>query len=92
MKREAVTGAFALLLSLIVFSSFAPSLSAQTLRTVPVGIAGLNNNTIHSFVSRDTGLFRKYGVDARLVVFQAGSLLAQASMAGEVKISMSPDQ
>jgi hypothetical protein len=40
MKREAVTGAFALLLSLIVFSSFAPSLSAQTLRTVPVGIAG----------------------------------------------------
>ena len=88
MKRETVTGAFALLLSLIVLSSFAPSLSAQTLRTVPVGIAGLNNNTIHSFVSRDTGLFRKYGLDARLVVFQAGSLLAQASMAGEVKISM----
>jgi NitT/TauT family transport system substrate-binding protein len=34
------------------------------------------------------GFFRKYGIDARLVVFQAGSLLAQASMAGEVKISM----
>ena len=63
-------------------------LSAQSLTAVPVGIAGLNNNTIHSYVSRDTGLFRKYGVDARLVVFQAGSLLAQASMAGEVKISM----
>jgi len=53
-----------------------------------VGIAGLNNNTIHSYVSRDTGLFRKYGLDARLVVFQAGSLLAQASMAGGVKVSM----
>jgi len=63
-------------------------LSAQSLTVVPVGIAGLNNNTIHSYVSRDTGLFRKYGIDARLVVFQAGSLLAQASMAGEVKISM----
>ena len=63
-------------------------LSAQSLPVVPVGIAGLNNNTIHSYVSRDTGLFRKYGIDARLVVFQAGSLLAQASMAGEVKISM----
>jgi NitT/TauT family transport system substrate-binding protein len=63
-------------------------LLSQTPSTVQVGIAGLNNNTIHSFVSRDTGLFRKYGVDARLVVFQAGSLLAQASMAGEVKISM----
>lgn len=69
-------------------SSVPPRLLAQTLTPVPVGIAGLNNNTIHSFVSRDTGLFRKYGLDARLVVFQAGSLLAQASMAGEVKISM----
>ena len=65
-----------------------PKLFAQGLAVVPVGIAGLNNNTIHSYVSRDTGLFRKYGVDARLVVFQAGSMLAQASMAGEVKISM----
>jgi NitT/TauT family transport system substrate-binding protein len=69
--------------------ALAPSeLAAQGLTVVPVGIAGLNNNTIHSYVSRDTGLFRKYGIDARLVVFQAGSLLAQASMAGEVKISM----
>jgi len=59
----------------------------KTLKTVPVGIAGLNNNTIHSFVSRDTGLFHKYGLDTRLVVFQAGSLLAQASMALEIKIS-----
>jgi NitT/TauT family transport system substrate-binding protein len=63
-------------------------INAQSLTPVPVGIAGLNNNTIHSYISRDTGLFRKYGLDARLVVFQAGSLLAQASMAGEVKISM----
>src|SRR6476646_2715008 len=62
--------------------------SAQNLSAVQVGIAGLNNNTIHSYVSRDVGFFRKYGIDARLVVFQAGSLLAQASMAGEVKISM----
>ena len=56
-----------------------------------MGIAGLNNNTIHSFVSRDTGLFRKYGLDARLVVFQAGSLLAQAAMAGEVRFRWWPD-
>ena len=54
--------------------------SAQNLSAVQVGIAGLNNNTIHSYVSRDVGFFRKYGIDARLVVFQAGSLLAQASM------------
>ncbi len=72
----------------LVILSLPSHLLAQSLSPVPVGIAGLNNNTIHSYVSRDTGLFRKYGLDARLVVFQAGSLLAQASMAGEVKISM----
>ena len=76
----------ALIFLVILFSS--PRLFAQAPTPFPVGIAGLKNNTIHSFVSRDTGLFRKYGLDARLVVFQAGSLLAQAAMAGEVKISM----
>jgi NitT/TauT family transport system substrate-binding protein len=87
MKRAKSMAARLLVFWLLVLSL--PSHSfAQALTPVPVGIAGLNNNTIHSYISRDTGLFRKYGVDAKLVVFQAGSLLAQASMAGEVKISM----
>jgi NitT/TauT family transport system substrate-binding protein len=87
LKREYKIAAGPLLLCSSLGLSFSSLLFAQTLKTVPVGIAGLNNNTIHSFVSRDTGLFRKYGLDARLVVFQAGSLLAQASMAGEITIS-----
>src|SRR5215208_780233 len=78
--------AFAILCFSVIAAPF--NLSAQNLSVIQVGIAGLNNNTIHSYVSRDVGFFRKYGIDARLVVFQAGSLLAQASMAGEVKISM----
>jgi ABC-type nitrate/sulfonate/bicarbonate transport system substrate-binding protein len=55
---------------------------------VHVGIAGLSGNLLHPFIARDTGLFQKYGIDARLVVFEGGSLLAQAAMAGEVKISV----
>ena len=74
--------AFVLVFSLCAYSF------AQQLTPVPVGIAGLNNNSIHSFISRDAGLFRKYGLDPKLIVFQAGSLLAQAAMAGEVRISM----
>lgn len=87
MKTQSMI--FSILASLCFLVVAVPlKLFAQNLAVVPVGIAGLNNNTIHSYVSRDMGLFRKYGIDARLVVFQAGSLLAQASMAGEVKISM----
>jgi len=53
-----------------------------------MGLAGLSVNLIHPFISRDAGLFQKYGVDARLVVFEGGSLLAQAAVAGEVKFSV----
>jgi len=55
---------------------------------VHVGIAGLSGNLIHPFVSRDAGIFQKHGIDARLVVFEGGSLLAQAAIAGEVKFSI----
>jgi len=42
----------------------------------------------HPFIARDAGMFQKYGIDPRLVIFEGGSLLAQASLAGEVKISV----
>ena len=63
------------------------SLYAQT-SPVVVGVGGLAGNLIHPFVSRDAGLFQKYGVDARLVLFEGGTVLTQAAMSGEVKISI----
>lgn len=64
------------------------SLPAQSQTPVIVGISGLSSNLIHAFVSQEAGLFHKYGVDVRLVVFEGGSLLAQAAVAGEVKFSI----
>jgi len=83
MKRSRT---FQLVLLLVIF--FPLRLQAQETTTTVVGIGGLSGNLIHSFIARDTGLFQKYGVDARLVVFQGGSLLAQALIAGEVKFSI----
>jgi NitT/TauT family transport system substrate-binding protein len=56
-------------------------------QTVMVGVAGMSAALIHPFIAKDSGMFPKYGIDARLVLFEGGSLLAQASMAGEIKIS-----
>ncbi len=56
--------------------------------SIVMGLAGLSVNLIHPFISRDAGFFQKYGLDARLVVFEGGSLLAQAAVAGEVKFSV----
>lgn len=63
-------------------------LSARALQQTIVGIAGLAGNLIHPYVARDAGLFQKYGIDPRLVVFEGGSLLAQAALAGEVQFSI----
>jgi NitT/TauT family transport system substrate-binding protein len=77
-----------LALFLIAFLLSPFPLSAQTQTPVVVGVAGMSASLIHPFVARDAGLFQKHGIDARLVLFEGGSLLAQASMAGEVKFSV----
>ncbi len=86
MKRAIVTWlsvlpALALLLS--------PSFSARAQDRVIAGVSGPAINMVYSFVARDAGLFQKYGIDARIVLFDAGSLLAQAMLSGDVKMSIS---
>jgi len=53
-----------------------------------VGIAGPAINMIYSFVARDAGLFKKYDIEPKLVVFDSGSVLAQAAMSGDAKMSV----
>jgi len=53
------------------------------------GVSGPAINMVYSFVARDAGLFQKHGVDPRVVLFDAGSLMAQAMLSGEVKMSIS---
>jgi ABC-type nitrate/sulfonate/bicarbonate transport system substrate-binding protein len=44
---------------------------------------------VYAFVTRNAGLWQKYGIDARVVVFESGSILAQAALSGQVKFSIS---
>jgi len=53
-----------------------------------VGIAGPAINMIYSFVARDAGLLKKYDIEPKLVVFDSGSVLAQAAMSGDAKMSV----
>lgn len=63
--------------------------SVHPAESIIVGVAGPAINMVYTFVARDAGFLSKYGLDARIVVFDAGSILAQAALAGEVKISVS---
>jgi NitT/TauT family transport system substrate-binding protein len=60
---------------------------AQNQTTVMVGVAGMSAALIHPFIAKESGMFQKYGIDARLVLFEGGSLLAQAAMAGDINVS-----
>jgi NitT/TauT family transport system substrate-binding protein len=68
---------------------FAYPLSAQPGETMIVGVAGPAINMIYAFAARDFGFWQKHGIDARVVIFDAGSILAQAALSGEVKFSIS---
>ena len=74
-------------LLLILFVALPALAPAQQLEPVIMGVVGLSTNSIHPFISREAGLFSKYGIDARLVVFDGGATLAQAAIAGEVKFA-----
>src|SRR5919198_287108 len=73
----------------ILILPLAHPLSASSAEPMIVGVAGPAINMVYSFFARDIGLLQKHGIDARIVVFEAGSLLAQAALSGEVKISVS---
>src|SRR5574341_1144097 len=73
---------------LLAFLPVSLPLPAQSQTPVVVGVAGMSASLIHPFIARDAGLFQKYGIDPRLVLFEGGTLLAQAALAGEVKFSV----
>jgi len=54
-----------------------------------VGVSGPSINMMYAFVTRDAGLWQKHNSDPRVVIFEAGSVLAQAMLSGEVKMSIS---
>ena len=86
MNRTPITflGGFLTLAFLLVCP-----VSVRSADPMIVGVAGPAINMVYSFVARDAGFFEKYGLDARIVVFDAGSILAQAALSGEVKVSVS---
>jgi NitT/TauT family transport system substrate-binding protein len=64
-------------------------LSAQANSPLMTGVAGPAINLVYALLTKDAGLWQKHGLDARVVVFESGSILAQAALSGEVKFSIS---
>ena len=86
MNKGTVPFILALAISIL---SLPRVLSAGSADNMIVGVSGPSINMIYSFVAREAGLYQKHGIDPRIVLFEAGSLLAQAMLSGDVKMSVS---
>ena len=82
------TAAFLLTLALFTLIVVCP-VASPAADPMIVGVSGPSINMMHAFVTRDAGLWQKHNSDPRVVLFEAGSVLAQAMLSGDVKMSIS---
>jgi ABC-type nitrate/sulfonate/bicarbonate transport system substrate-binding protein len=62
--------------------------SAQADKPLMAGVAGPAISLTYAFVAQDVGAWKKYGLDVRVIVFEAGSMLAQVAQSGDVKFAI----
>ena len=74
-----------LLLSLLAFSY---PIQARADSPVLAGVAGPGINLAYAYLAQETGLWKKHGVDIKLLLFESGSTLAQVARSGEIKIAI----
>ncbi|MGZ9256466.1 MAG: ABC transporter substrate-binding protein [Candidatus Binatia bacterium] len=61
---------------------------ARADKPVMIGVASPAVNLIYAYLAQDAGLWRKYGIDARVILFESGSTLAQVARSGEVSFAI----
>jgi len=58
---------------------------ARALESMVIGYPTTSSQFIPLWFARDVGLYEKYGIDAKLVFIQGGSMLLQAMVAGQAQ-------
>jgi len=71
-------------IALLITQPFA----ARAQKPLIAGVAGPGVNLIYAFLAQDAGMWKKHGLDARVVLFESGSTLAQVARSGEVTFSI----
>lgn len=77
-----LTGVLALILL------FSRPVAARGNDPINIGVAGPAITLIYAYIAQDAGLWKKHGLDGQVVLFEAGSTLAQVARSGEVKFAI----
>lgn len=77
-------------LRVLLLTLFAFSYPASGRADTPVlaGVAGPGINLTYAYLAQEMGLWRKHGVDIKLLTFESGSTLAQVARSGEIKFAI----
>jgi len=66
-----------------------PALAEEKLKIAMPGVPPVFGSVV-TYVARDEGFFKKYGVDVEVRTFDSGAAAAQAVVAGDIDASLSP--
>ena len=69
----------------VVVAVGAPA-EAQDLKRIKIGYPAVSYNQVHIWVAKDSGLFKKQGLDAEVIFFRGGQIATQALVAGDPPI------
>ena len=87
MLRNCKAIFYRVLISLILCAT--PSFVRAADAPLIAGVSGPALNMIYCFIARDVKLWTKYNIDPKVVLFDSGSILAQAMLSGDVKFAVS---
>ena len=78
--------------ALLAASSFSAGEALAQAKKLTIALPGVPPifGAIYAYVARDTGLYKKYGLDVTLKPFNSGVGAARAVVSGAVDVSMSP--
>jgi NitT/TauT family transport system substrate-binding protein len=78
------------LLALLIFAPFLSASFAadagvpQSLKKVVIGYSGISPSQAPAWMAYESGIFRKYGLDAQLIFIESGSRTVQTLISGDV--------
>ena len=86
-NRPDTTG-LPMLKSAMVFllALFIGSADGQELKKIKIGYPAISYNQIHIWIAKDSGIYRKHGLDAEVIFFRGGQMATQALVAGDPPI------
>jgi NitT/TauT family transport system substrate-binding protein len=74
-------------LAVLVFAVVFPH-RARAENPVMAGVAGPAVNLVYAYLTQDVGLWRKYGLDVQVILFESGSILSQVALSGGVRFAI----